>query len=89
MIEMDHFLECARTGMRPRTTERVRPAGRTSPGEPSSGRVATETVWNEFAGTATRAPRPSHGNGDGNGFGGPRHRAAMPAQFIASRGDQT
>ena len=86
-IEMDHFLECARTGMRPRTDgacglrvvrvlEAIERSGR-------NGNRLERIRWNGHESLA-----PKHGNGDGNGFAG-RATAGMPAQFIASRGDQT
>jgi len=86
-IEMDHFLECARTGMRPRTDgacglrvvrvlEAIERSGR-------NGNRLERIRWNGH-----ESPAPRHVNGDGNGFAG-RATAGMPAQFIASRGDQT
>lgn len=101
-IEMDHFLECARTGARPRTDgesglrvvrvlEAIERSGR-------NGNRLERIRTNVRSGSRRGTPAPAaavngsvNGSGNGHAGNGVERRApgGVPAHLIATRGDQT
>jgi predicted dehydrogenase len=86
-IEMDHFLECARTGERPRTDgESGLRVVRVLEAIERSGRNGNRLE--RIRGIGRGSLRPAAGNGSLNGAPRPAP-AGIPAHLIATRGDQT